>query len=848
MRLVASMAQALRPQLWLACAAAAAITLSGRADPPPNIVLIVIDDAGYNELGYTGENPFVTPNIDGLAASGIRFPHGYVSSPVCSPSRAGLMTGLYQQRFGFEHVVSSVSHGFPAGMTTLMDRLSDLGYTIGYVGKWHVGFHMGVNGPLDLGAGDFFGLWGGGRSYWAGESIDTKVMRRGAQIVEATWPFEGDPADYDPVLGRYLTDAMGDEAAGFIDAHHADSDPFFLFLSFTAVHAPYDARQADLDEFPGLTRTQKIRAAMTLAMDRAIGKVLDALTAHGIDGMTAVVFVNDNGGSSAGEGEPRDNSPFQGWKNTTYEGGIRVPFVIRVPGLPGDVDYTAPVIALDLVPTLVGLAGGQVEGSDGVDLMPFLAGEGPGVPHEILFWRHRETWAVRQGNWKLVRPVSFLPAIGLYDVVSNPGETINRLNQQPLIAQELFRELTLWEAQLDKPAWHESLPDPYNQFDHFRLQPGAAQRSWSDPDAWYKGATTVTATMLPADAYADAILEFGADDLSYVAENDMHRMTGQTFMLNQLRFSGAFSGSSDLSATVTGNPLLFVASRAGAKPEIRLQATAPDAQGELTFDLQNELQILDDLEITGDGTQWFLLSGGIGEYVPGRSVAKSGSSNVALLGPCPLTGDFLIEGGRVVVTGAEAAVSSATITVGGPVDGALAVEAGANVVTGEIVLKSTGSIQTTDFCGAPASCGAGIEFGTLTVEIGPDGTGTIIAAGEAILGGTLNVVLSSPCAPPAGTMIEFLTAASVTGQFDTVILPGDVELSNGPSAVLLTMTQPGSPGDADCDGVVGVSDLLVALGAWGPCPAPCPPGCAADFNGDCAVNVVDLLVILANWG
>ncbi len=833
---------------FLACAATAAITLSGRADPPPNIVLIVIDDAGYNELGYTGDNPFVTPSIDALAAAGIRFPHGYVSSPICSPSRAGLMTGLYQQRFGFEHVVSSQPHGLPADSVTLMDRLSDLGYTIGYVGKWHVGFNPGVNRPLDMGVQELFGLWGGGRSYWAGESIDTKVLRRGLQDVEAVWPTEGDPADYDPVQGRYVTDAFGDEAVAFIDAHHADADPFFLFLSFTAVHSPYEAKQADLDAFPDLTRTQKIRAAMTLAMDRAIGKVLDSLSAHGIDGSTVIVFLNDNGGSSAGEGEPRDNAPFQGWKNTAYEGGIRVPFVMKVPGLPGDVDYTAPVIALDLVPTLVGLAGGEAEGLDGVDLMPFLAGEETGAPHDVLYWRHREAWAVREGSWKLVRPLTFQPTIGLYDVVADPGESINRINQQPLVVQDLLRKLTLWEAQLDKPRWHESFPDLYNLFDHFQLRPGAAQRSFSDADAWYKAGTTQTKTMQPADAYANAILEFRPDGQSYTAINNMVRMTGQTFMLNQVRFSGGYAGASDLSATVTGNPLLLVTSLGGAAPQIRLDAIAPGASGEFTFDLQNDLQILDDLQITGDGTQWFLVSGDIGEYVPGRSVVKSGDSNVALLGSCALTGDFRAEGGRAVVTGSQAAVAATKVVVGGPVGGTLAVEGGAGVAAGEIVLKTTGSIETTDLCGGPASCGGGIEFETLTIEIGQGGTGSISASGQVVLGGTLQVVLTAPCAPPAGTTIEFLTGLSVTGQFDTIILPADIEVSNGPSAVALLVTAPAVPGDVNCDGVVGVADLLVVLGAWGSCPEPCPPGCAADVSGDCDVNVVDLLEILANWG
>ncbi len=831
----------------LACAVAAAITAAGAAvDPPPNIVLIISDDLGYNEVGWTGENPFETPNIDALAAAGIRFPHGYASAPICGPSRAGLMTGLYQQRLGFEHNGSALSHGLASGTVTLMDRLSALGYTIGYVGKWHLGFHEGVNRPLDLGAQEFFGLWGGMREYWAGETVDTWVLRRGEEDVEAVWPGEGDPADYDPVHGRYVTDALGDEARAFIQAHHGDA-PFFLFLSFTAVHLPLQAKQADLDQFEGLTGSQRLRAAMVLAMDRAVGKVLDALIEHGLEETTVVAFLNDNGGPAPAGGDG-DNSPLRGWKDSTYEGGIRVPFVIRVPGLPGGIEYAAPVIGLDLVPTLVGLAGGEAAGTDGVDLMPFLTGQDPGMPHEVLVWRHRAEWAVRKGSSKLVRPATIPDTISLYDLVDDPGESEDLLGLEPLIAEDLLHELTLWEAQMDKPRWHHASPDPYNQFDHFRLRPGAALWAWSQANAWYEGGTSDTATMQRADACADASLEFGPDTLSYAATNDMHRMTGQTFMLNQTRFSGEFSGAVDLSATITGNPLLFVASRAGAAPQIRLDATAPGAGGEFTFDLQNDLQILDDLQITGDGTQRFLVSGGISEYVPGRSVVKSGGSNVALLGPCSVTGGLGVEGGRLTVTGAEGAVAAASVTVGGAVEGTLAVEDGAIVAPGEVILRSTGRIETTDLCFRPASCGGGIELQTLTVEVGQQGAGAVAASGQVVLGGTLQVVLTTTCAPPAGTTIELLTAPSVTGEFATVILPGNVEISYSPSAVLLTVTGPATPGDVTCDGVIGVEDLLFLLMSWGPCPEPCPPACAADPNGDCDVNVTDLLAILANWG
>ncbi|MHC5016811.1 MAG: sulfatase-like hydrolase/transferase [Planctomycetota bacterium] len=203
--------------------------------------MIFADDAGYNEIGYAGTNLFQTPNIDALAASGIRFTSGYVASPVCSPSRAGLLTGLYPQRFGYERNISSALDGsdaLTAGQITLLQRFRDLGYTTGVIGKWHVGAVDGINRPLDKGADEFFGLLGGHRSYWGGAPSPAKTMRRGDDPVEDIWVNEGDPSDYDPVYGRYVTDAFGDEAVSFIDAHHADprSRTSSSSRNFPAIH------------------------------------------------------------------------------------------------------------------------------------------------------------------------------------------------------------------------------------------------------------------------------------------------------------------------------------------------------------------------------------------------------------------------------------------------------------------------------------------------------------------------------------------------------------------------------------------------------------------------------------
>lgn len=787
-------------------------------------MLLFADDLGYNELGYTGGGPFLTPNIDDLALNGIRFTNGYVTSPVCSPSRAGLLTGVYQQRFGFEMNPNPPGSGFQLGQTTLLDHLAGLGYTTGVIGKWHVGTATGINTPLDAGAAEFFGITGGQRSYWGGETGLTRIMRRNNVSVEAEWINEGDPALYDPVDGRYVTDAFGEEAAAFIDAHHADPNPFFLYLAFTAAHVPLGAKQADLDLFPELSGEQRVRAAMTVAMDRAVGMVLEALSDHELDDDTIIVFLNDNGGTGFGEGEPRDNGTFRDYKNSPYEGGIRVPFLMSVPGLPGDVDFDAPVIAVDIAPTLIAAAGGTMNQTDGVNLLPHLAGAMPADPHDVLFWRHaqnpadsecpeREEWAVRKGDWKLIRPTGCSP-LELYDLATDPGETTDLAESNPLVVEDLLHELTLWEAELDKPRWGD---DSYNQFDHFTYAGASPVTCWSETDAWTEGETTNAATLVTADAYADAILEFETGSAGYEACNDMVRMTGQTFMLNQLRLGGQ-DASSGATGNITGNPLLLVRNRVGDLPEIRLDSAAPDA---FTFTVANDLLLLDDVLVTGGGSDTYVLAGDLSEYVAGRSMTKTGAASMTLTGHTALSGTLRIDGGQVQITG------------------------GGSVSVSELRVGAQSVVNTTTLC-STGSCGAALECGAITIEVRPDGWG-VIHATEAVLGGTLEVNATGPTFPAPGTTIDLITAPSLNGQFDLVNAPCNFEVSYLFTRVQLTVNAPSLPGDANCDGLVNIEDLLDAIGSWGPCPDPCPPSCPSDHDGDCAVGVNDLLIVLGNW-
>jgi arylsulfatase A-like enzyme len=244
------------------CAAPAAAVLG--AGGRPNIVLIMSDDAGYNEFGFTSaltgqSTQFETPNLDALALESVIARQGYVVHPLCSPSRAGLLTGQYPQRFGFEgNLSTSWSPAVPdtTGLTLnnriMAQHLKELGYTTGMVGKWHLGYQDNVNLPTDKGFDEFYGLWGGGRTFWFGTDNTMNlahIARRGEAVAETASKTQGDPAEYDPLRGRYVTDAFGDEAVAFINDHANEGNPFFLYLAMTAPHTPLEAKQSDFRSF-----------------------------------------------------------------------------------------------------------------------------------------------------------------------------------------------------------------------------------------------------------------------------------------------------------------------------------------------------------------------------------------------------------------------------------------------------------------------------------------------------------------------------------------------------------------------------------------------------------------------
>lgn len=419
----------------------------------PNIVVLVADDMGHADVGFEGCRDIPTPRLDALAADGVRFSNGYVSGPYCSPTRAGLLTGRFQQRFGHEFNGSGKGFGLPTSETTIADRFKAAGYATGLVGKWHLGgapqFH-----PQKRGFDEFFGFLGGAHSYFAGTSED---VYRGTEVVMET---------------TYLTDAFGREAAAFIDLHQGV--PFFLEVAFNAVHTPMNAtddRLARFDETEDPTR--RTYTAMLSALDDAVGVVLDKLRATGLEEDTLIVFFSDNGGATMPGTTINGsrNDPYRGSKRTTLEGGIHVPFVMSWKGrLPAGMVYDQPVIQLDVLPTALAAAGVEARPDwklDGVDLLPFLAGAETKAPHDTLYWRLGEQAAIRRGDWKLVRYDAAVDTPGarsnagnvdvtpfrLYDLAEDPGETNDHVADHPVKAEELRAAWEDWNRQLPAPSW-----------------------------------------------------------------------------------------------------------------------------------------------------------------------------------------------------------------------------------------------------------------------------------------------------------------------------------------------------------------------------------------------------------
>jgi arylsulfatase A-like enzyme len=408
----------------------------------PNILVIVGDDMGYGDIGVHGCKDIPTPHIDSLAKNGVRCTNGYVSGPYCSPTRAGLMTGRYQQRFGHEFnpgPTPNPGFGLPLTETTLAQRLKDAGYTTGMVGKWHLGEDRQFQ-PMSRGFQSFFGFLGGAHSYFPGNA----TIAGGSQA--------GILRGYDKIDEKeYLTDAFAREATAFIDQHAKEN--WFLYLTFNAVHTPMHATDKYLNRFKDVSdESRRKYCAMMSAMDDAIGAVLKKLDDNKLTENTLVFFVSDNGGPPANSSS---NGPLRGNKAQTWEGGIRVPYLVQWKGtLPAGKIYDQPVIQLDFQPTALAAAGVEAKNAnfDGVNLLPYLQNKVNTPPHETLYWRFGQQMAIRHGNYKLVKGVG-VDTPQLFDLAADMGESKDLSAAKADVYKDLTARYDAWNKTLVEPRW-----------------------------------------------------------------------------------------------------------------------------------------------------------------------------------------------------------------------------------------------------------------------------------------------------------------------------------------------------------------------------------------------------------
>jgi arylsulfatase A-like enzyme len=423
----------------------------------PNVIVLLADDLGYADIGIHGATEVSTPNIDSLGKNGVRCTNGYVPGPYCSPTRAGLLTGRYQQRFGHEfnplrHNQGGQGQGLPNDEKTIADRLKAAHYQTAIIGKWHLGEDENFH-PLNRGFGDFFGFLPGAHSYFDADDPTYGPIVRGRQAVQ---------------LRDYLTRALAKEAAAFIE--RSKQEPFFLYLAFNAVHTPMHAPDDLLKKFAQIGDTnRRTYLAMVAALDEAVGIVLEQLRRSGLEERTLIFFLSDNGGP-ASKFAPNGsrNAPLRGSKGDTWEGGIRVPFLAQWKGrLPANRVYNPPITALDIAPTALALAQIKPKAEwrlDGIDLLPFLEGRKTGNPHDALFWRFGSQMAIRRGDWKLVRASRGLKEFEdiakdamLFNLAEDPGEQHDVADRFPSKVRELQELWDRWNSQLKAPRWPSTL-------------------------------------------------------------------------------------------------------------------------------------------------------------------------------------------------------------------------------------------------------------------------------------------------------------------------------------------------------------------------------------------------------
>ncbi|QBY04255.1 N-acetylgalactosamine 6-sulfate sulfatase [Thalassotalea sp. HSM 43] len=430
----------------------------------PNFIVILTDDQGYADVGFNGSKDIRTPNIDRIANEGTKFNNGYVTYAVCGPSRAGLLTGRYQGRFGFDrnpHMdPNDINAGVPLEEKMISEVLNPVGYTSSIIGKWHMGTHEKLR-PNQRGFDHFYGFLSGGHRYFPEDLIYQDVEQGLAQenpkkrwlswyytkILENEKVVETD---------EYLTDELSNEAVEFIKREQ--DNPFFLYLAYNAPHAPMQATQELLERNKHIPKgKRRTYAAMISAVDDGVGRILDTLEQQGIDDNTLVIFLSDNGGPETKNGS--DNGLLRGAKGDYFEGGIHVPFAMRWPGtIPQGQVYEHPISSLDIMATFAGITNAPIAKDkplDGVNLLPYLTGEDKSAPHDILFWRNfdKGILAARQGKDKTIL-FKRKDQKHLYDLDNDLSETTNLYKSNTDTFDKQNEEMQEWESELaEKPAF-----------------------------------------------------------------------------------------------------------------------------------------------------------------------------------------------------------------------------------------------------------------------------------------------------------------------------------------------------------------------------------------------------------
>ena len=486
-----------RPVVWDQGPSQAEVAASERA---PNIILIVADDLGFNDISLNGGGVagglLKTPNIDRLGTEGAVLAAGYAGNATCAPSRAALMTGRYPTRYGFEftpapvqmsRVVASqkrdddmpwvfrrdqVSNslplddmGVPASEITLAELLGSQGYHTLHLGKWHLG---GANGmrPEQQGFNESLGFMAGGQMFLPETSPEVVNAKQDFDPLDkflwANLPYSVQYNGSQPFRpDGYMTDYLTDQALAGIRANR--NRPFFMYLAYNAPHTPLQALQSDYDALSSISdHRERVYAAMIMALDRGVGRIMAELQAQGLDENTLVIFTSDNGGANY-IGLPEINRPFRGWKLTFFEGGVRVPYLMRWPArIKAGARVTAPVSHFDIFATSAVAAGAglpQDRAIDGVDLMPYIGGQERGRPHEALFWRSGGYRMVRAGHWKL-QVLNRPERVWLYDLAADPTERTDLSTRRPDIVAALRARMDAHDSEQSAPRWPALIEAP----------------------------------------------------------------------------------------------------------------------------------------------------------------------------------------------------------------------------------------------------------------------------------------------------------------------------------------------------------------------------------------------------